>query len=1221
MKKSSGEKRNLRAKSTGNQSGKAYSATDNKKSDHEFELMNFAMNKVHEAAFFIDENAHFQYVNENACKVLGYTRDELLHLTVADVDPDCPFERWIGHWNDLQTQESLMFEGRHKTKDGRIFPVEIHANYFNYEGRSYNLALVREITERKRVEDILHKSEERFRGTLDNMLEGCMLIGYDWTYLYVNNSAALHGQETPENIIGRTMLEKYPGVENTEIFAGYKRCMEERIPQHLELPFTFSNDITNWYEHSVQPVPEGIFVLSLDITERKKNEELLKHSESRLNEAQRVAHIGSWELDLVKNVLIWSDEIYCMFEIDPKQFGASYEAFLNAIHPEDRNAVNAAFTSSVENKSPYSIDHRLLFPDGRIRYVHEQCETFYDTDGKPFRSVGTVQDITDRKLAEETIFEGQQVFRTLVENSPDIIARYNRNCQRIYVNPVYLKVAQIPKEKLLDKSPIEQSPLPAVSAAVLQNLVRKVLDTGVAEGIDIKWPKADNIDCWYNVSASPEFDHFGNVVSVMTISHDITHRKLSEAQILKLNRIYAVLSNINQAIVRIHETKEILTEACRIAVDYGKFKMAWIGLVNLQTNKVDVVASNGVSGRYLKKINIDLNGELRSRGPSGTTITTGKHMISNDIANDDSMIPWRNDAIKYGYKSSASFPLIVFDKIVGAFSIYSIETNFFHKDYIKLLDEIAKDISFALEFIETETKRKHVEDSLQKFKLATEQSPALIVITDIDGNIEYVNPKFTEISGYSFEEVRGQNPRILKTGEMSKDAYKILWETILTGAIWRGEFHNRRKNGTLYWESASISSIKDSDGKITHFIGVKADITEQKRLEQDLREAKEKAEEMSRLKSSLLLNMSHELRTPMNGILGFAGLLKEQPLDHDSLKMVDIISSSGRRLMTTLNSILDLAQVEAGKQNVQVVPVHLSESIRKIQLPYIEQAEEKHLTFISNVEENLYSLLDERLFQNVIHHLLDNAIKFTESGRISLILKKDEQKEKSFATIIVKDTGIGIQSNKSHLIFDAFRQGSEGIGRSYEGPGLGLTLCKKFVELLNGFITVDSIPDIGSTFTVRLPLYSMTTDDLLFKPVTSEIRVLKEPSEFLKDKEKPRVLIVEDNEANCELMEIYLSKFCQTDKVHSGRQAVKFAFMNQYDLILMDINLGPDMDGIQATKEIRMIENYQSVPIIAVTGFSTAEEKAKILSNGLDRFLTKPFTREELLRVVESIIR
>ncbi|OQX17102.1 MAG: hypothetical protein BWK76_10655 [Desulfobulbaceae bacterium A2] len=253
-----------------------------KESERSIALLSFALNSVQEAAFLIDEQARFRYVNEESCRALGYERNELLTLGVADVDPGFPPERWPEHWAGLKESRSLTFEGCHKAKNGTVFPVEISANYLEYDGRGYNLALVR------------------------------------------------------------------------------------------------------------------------DITGRKAAEESLRETAIRLNEAQRIAHMGSWELDLRTNHLVWSDEIYRIYEIEPGAFDATYEAFLRAAHPDDREAVNAAYLNSLKTRTSYSIDHRLLLPDGRIKYVHEQCETFYEID-EPLRSVGTVQDITDQKLVEERL--------------------------------------------------------------------------------------------------------------------------------------------------------------------------------------------------------------------------------------------------------------------------------------------------------------------------------------------------------------------------------------------------------------------------------------------------------------------------------------------------------------------------------------------------------------------------------------------------------------------------------------------------------------------------------------------------------------------------------------------------------------------------------------------------------------------------------------------------
>ncbi|MEJ2618520.1 MAG: PAS domain S-box protein, partial [Ignavibacteriaceae bacterium] len=232
--------------------------------------------------------------------------------------------------------------------------------------------------------------------------------------------------------------------------------------------------------------------------------------------------------------------------------------------------------------------------------------------------------------------------------------------------------------------------------------------------------------------------------------------------------------------------------------------------------------------------------------------------------------------------------------------------------------------------IEDITFMKKAEEQILKLSRAVEQSPASIIITSVEGKIEYVNPKFEKVTGYSFNEVAGENPRILSSGLLKSSEYKMLWDTILSGNDWTGEFQNKKKNGELYWASALISPVKDPEGKIIYFLGMQEDITERKKTEFELIRSKEKAEEMNRLKSVFLANMSHELRTPMVGILGFAQILKEQLADTSNAEMAELLIKSGKRLLTTLESILEFSQLESKQIYINNVKIDVAEKVNTL---------------------------------------------------------------------------------------------------------------------------------------------------------------------------------------------------------------------------------------------------------------------------------------------------
>jgi PAS domain S-box-containing protein len=376
----------------------------------------------------------------------------------------------------------------------------------------------------------------------------------------------------------------------------------------------------------------------------------------------------------------------------------------------------------------------------------------------------------------------------------------------------------------------------------------------------------------------------------------------------------------------------------------------------------------------------------------------------------------------------------------------------------KRFDGIAKDV----------TERVNQQTILTRFSKAIEQSPVSIIVTDNKGNIEYVNPNFEAITGYTFEEVNGKNPRILKSGFTDIKVYKNLWETILSGKDWKGELYNKRKNGEYFWEIAAISPIKNEKGEITNFVAVKEDITHIKNVESLLIAAKERAERADKLKDEFLAQMSHEIRTPINAILSFSGLIKDELEDKidDDLKMAfNIMVRAGKRIIRTIDLILNMAELQTGYFKPNFVKVNVKNKIEDcIEFDFLQLAKDKNLELRFNYKSSTEELtLDEYTFEVIIKNLIDNAIKYTPRGIVEVNVFDYSDNQLAFE---VKDTGIGISEEYQKNLFEPFSQEEQGYTRRFEGNGLGLALIKKYTDLNNGEITVKSKKGEGSSFTV-----------------------------------------------------------------------------------------------------------------------------------------------------------
>ncbi len=546
---------------------------------------------------------------------------------------------------------------------------------------------------------------------------------------------------------------------------------------------------------------------------------------------------------------------------------------------------------------------------------------------------------------------------------------------------------------------------------------------------------------------------------------------------------------------------------------------------------------------------------------------------------------------------------------------FSVEYRFLHpqKGYIwiesigrRYFDD-KKDI-FGLVTSRDIHARKTIEIELNKLSRGIEQSPTSIIITDTNGLIEYVNPAFSKVTGYAPEEVLGKNPKILKSGYTRPEEYAAMWNTILAGKTWKGTFRTLRKDGSFFWESVFISPVMDPDGKITHFLAIKEDITEQKRIRAELIAAKERAEESDRLKTAFINNISHEIRTPLNGILGFSELLADNTIEEEEKQeFLASLDQSSERLLNTINDIIEVSLLVSGNKKVVPVQFNFRELVNGIYQKYLPAFNRKNIDFrieYDSVTKQIQCRTDQFMMEQMLEELISNALKFTEKGLVELDISVAD----GFITMVLSDTGCGIPREHQNRIFDFFRQVDSSSNRKHEGSGLGLSIAKGMTELLGGAISLDSEVGRGTVFTIIVP---MVYDESLAGEIGYSFGD--------KIKKAKKVLIVEDDITNYK----YLFRVLKPNQrrrsiwVVDGDQAIRDCQTDQdIGLVLMDIKL-PGIDGLEATRKIKQLR--PDLPVVAVTAYAMEADRDKALAAGCDAYISKPFTRDELHQLLDHL--
>ena len=770
------------------------------------------------------------------------------------------------------------------------------------------------------------------------------------------------------------------------------------------------------------------------------------------------------------------------------------------------------------------------------------------------------QEIAKRLIAEKALWESNNRLNTILDNIPAHIALKDTNYNYLYINKAVEDYFGLKKENIIGLS-CEALFADEFTQKMIHETDCLVSETGQPveyEFVEQKYQRT------FLRKKSPLFDESGSIYALCVFAIDITDAKAMTQQL--------------------HE-KDLMWKFAIEGVGDGLWD--W----NMQTNNV-----------YFSSLWKEMLGYNQDE-------------LMNTIDT------WR-DLLHTEDKASATKTLEAY--LNGNIEYYRNEfrlrcKNGLYKWVLARGMVISKDIDGKpLRMIGTHTDislRKESERQLTLSDTALNMINQGVLITDSERQITWANKAFEELTGYEQAEILGESYRFLLGPLSAPETIEQIKIALDEQKKFFGDILNYRKDGTPFLQELTILPIMDAQAKLTNFMSISRDVTEQKKLESDLREGQQQAEQANQVKSQFLAMMSHEIRTPLNAILGMQDLLINTPLNTQQAEYLKYAAEGGALLLRLINDILDLTKVESGKLALETLDFDAASFVEVCMELLAPKAQEKGLELHTIIAPKLDTWIsgDPYRFRQIILNLVSNAIKFTEKGSVTVKLSADSSSDKTCLLLVeVIDTGIGIPEDLQSGLFEVFVQVDPSDTRKYGGSGLGLAISKRLINLWGGQIGLDSTPYVGSRFW-------FTVGTLAAKPKQTPMIKAQQEDTITANTFCARILLVEDSLINQAVMAAMLRNAGHlVDLADSGTKGIEAASEKNYDIILMDISM-PDMSGMEATAIIRQLGGAAaSVPIIAITAHALSGYQEMCLASGMNGYATKPISQKDLLALVAT---
>lgn len=1090
-----------------------------------------------------------------------------------------------------------IFKYRIVTKKGNLkYVYEKRSVIIENRKISKIIGIAQDITESTLAEQKLNRTKNLLSNTLSSIKDGFVILDYNSNYLYVNTKAADFLGKKAKDLIGNNLWIEFPEKEGDLFYDEYQTALKTRKPISFE---NYFEPWGRWFENRIIPSKDGMLIFFHEITNQKISENKIKEAYNIINKSSSVAILCENKRDFP-----------CVFasENSKKLFGYSHDEILSGkikVHElvllEDLPRIRAEIFNICNRKNSKGFKpdpFRIVTKKGEIKWIDTNFDSTINEEGKVTHIQGIVEDITAKKNTEDLFFESSQRLKDQFNHTPlasiiwDLdfnVIDWNNSAERIFEYTAEEAIGENGKDLIIPKNVL--SDIDEIWSILLNQKggYRHTNNNITKSGREI-------VCDWYNVTLK---DSDGNVIGVASTGNDITEnihsKKLLENSEKKYRDIFeksidAVLISKNGRITDCNDS------AIKMFGFNDKESI-------LKIDPFELSPLNQPDGRNSRTKALEL---IKVTLEEGSNRFRWYHRNKNGT-----IFPTEVTFTKINDKDEQSTIHIVVCDISEKVKKEELELVLYNISKAALTDSKFED--FGL-FIKNEL-HKIIDTTnfyIALYNKETDMIHTPIMVDEKDDITDF--PAKNSLTGHVIHSKKplmtgcNSNPSSRSTNGLAPAMLGVACK------IWVGvplKIKDEVFGAIVVQSYTDENAYSKNDVQLLEFVANQISHTiQRKNTENDLKKALIKAQESDKLKSAFLANMSHEIRTPMNGIIGFSELFLNSDLsNNERKKYANIVINSSKQLLSIVNDILDISKIEAGVVQLNYENVNINEQLNNHIAFYNPIASDNNIILkcfkgLSDKDSNIR--IDKTKLNQILTNLLSNAFKFTEKGTIEYgyhLVGENLQ-------FYVKDTGMGIDINLQNKIFERFTQANLELNYQKKGTGLGLAISKKFVELFNGEIWLNSNED-GTTIYFTIPYKKVKN------PVITTVIEEKEDPKLTVNGNKITILIAEDEEYNMLYMnELFSNSNYKVIEAENGKEAVELAQKHsEIDIILMDIKM-PIMNGNDAMIEIK--KSKPKLPIIALSAFAMESDKEKALAKGFDSYLTKPIDRKILFGLINK---